>query len=160
QSLHYVYAGNPDDVVITDIGGRSWHITGSSNQLGVNLENVVGTTQLPTEASNAVAINVAANVPLVGSFVRDGVTWTYAYTNPQPNPGGGYTFSNLAVSGPNGYSMSYAVGQVGSGPGGGYTQIINSATDALGRQTSYQYDSGMRPTRMTLPEGNYTQLAY
>lgn len=156
QSLHY------NGTTITDIGGRVWTITGAANQLGVNLESISGTIQLPTEPSNAVTIGVAANVPLVGSFVRDGVTWTYAYTNPQPNPGnfGSYTYSNLAVTGPNGYSMSYAIGQVGSGPGGGFTQIINSVTDAIGRQTSYQYDGGMRPTRATLPEGNYTQIAY
>jgi YD repeat-containing protein len=158
QSLTY----NSNATMFTDIGNRTWTITGAGNALATPLETSGGTIQLPTEASNSVTISVAANVPLVGSFVRDGVTWTYAYTNPQPNPGniGSYTYTNLTVTGPNGYSMSYAVGQVGSGPGGGATQIINSATDALGRQTSYQYDTGMRPTRMTLPEGNYTQLAY
>jgi RHS repeat-associated protein len=156
QSL--TYSGS----TVTDIGGRVWNIVGSGNALGSPIEVSGGTIQLPTEASNAVTISVAGNVPLVGSFVRDGVTWTYAYTNPQPNPGnaGSYTYTNLTVTGPNGYSMSYAIGQVGSGPGGGYTQIINAATDALNRQTSYQYDGGMRPTRLTLPEGNYAQIGY
>jgi RHS repeat-associated protein len=160
QSLHYAVSG--DTVTITDIGGRSWVITGATNQLGFNLETPSGTIQLPTEASNAVTINMAAGQPLVGSLVRDDVTWTYAYTNPQPNPGdpGARTFSNVTVSGPNGYSMSYAISGYGSGPGGGITQVVSSSTDALGRQTSYQYDGGMRPTRLTLPEGNYTQLAY
>lgn len=161
QSLHYVIV-NSTTYTVTDIGGRVWTISGATNQLGLNVENISGTIQLPTEGSNSITISVAGNAPLVGSFVRDGVTWTYAYTNPQPNPGnfGSYIYSNLTVTGPNGYSMSYAIGQVGVGPNASYTQIVNSATDALGRQTSYQYDTGTRPTRMTMPEGNYVQLGY
>src|SRR5207253_8700199 len=104
----------------------------ASNQLGVNLETIAGTIQLPTEGSNAVTIGIAGNAPLVGSFVRDGVTWNYAYTNPQPNNGNGYVYSNLTVTGPNGYSMSYAIGGGGRGQGGRITQLNHPVTDAPG----------------------------
>jgi RHS repeat-associated protein len=156
QSLHY--SGS----TITDIGGRQWNIVGSSNAVGAQLETYTGTIQLPTEASNSVTIGVAGNASLVGSFVRNGVTWTYAYTNPQLNNGnpGSYIYSNVAVTGPNGYSMSFAIGQAGQGQGGSLNNLINSSTDALGRQTSYLYDGGMRPIRLTQPEGNYTQIGY
>lgn len=156
QSLHY--GGN----TVTDIGGRVWTITGTINQLGLDVETSGGTIRLPAEASNAVTIDVASNAPLVGSFIRDGVTWTYAYTNPwrDPNAYSTYHYSNLTVTGPNGYSMSYAIGQLGSGQGGSSTNLINSSTDALSRQTSYQYDDGMRPISLTMPEGNYTRIDY
>jgi len=160
QSLHYVMNGAA--MTVTDIGGRVWNFNGVLNSVGQNLETYLATIQLPTEASNSVTIGIASNASLVGSLVRDGVTWTYVYTNPQPNPDpSSYKYSNVAVTGPNGYSMSYAIGQAGQpGPGASLINLINSSTDALGRQTSYQYDSGMRPTRVTLPEGNYTQIGY
>lgn len=36
----------------------------------------------------------------------------------------------------------------------------DSVTDAAGRTTAYQYDSYGRTSRITLPEGNYTQYSY
>ena len=38
--------------------------------------------------------------------------------------------------------------------------VMLSAQDELGRTTSYQHDANNRPTRITRPEGNYTQLVY
>ena len=40
------------------------------------------------------------------------------------------------------------------------TSLVQSVADALGRTTSYQYDSLTRLTRATSPEGNYTQYSY
>jgi RHS repeat-associated protein len=37
---------------------------------------------------------------------------------------------------------------------------VTSVTDELGHTTNYQYDSNARLTRVTRPEGNYTQLTY
>jgi RHS repeat-associated protein len=37
---------------------------------------------------------------------------------------------------------------------------ITSVKDELNNTTSYQHDASGRPTRVTLPEGNYTQLTY
>src|SRR5262249_29733561 len=37
QSLHYVFQGSPDDALITDIGGRQWHITGGGITFQTNL---------------------------------------------------------------------------------------------------------------------------
>lgn len=39
-------------------------------------------------------------------------------------------------------------------------ETIAYVYDALGRTTSYQYDSSGRRTRVTRPEGNYTQYTY
>lgn len=52
-----------------------------------------------------------------------------------------------------------------SHPGGGQTLVVAnssvgrpaSVTDQLGRQTSYTYDGNLRLTRVTGPEGNYTE---
>jgi RHS repeat-associated protein len=139
-----------------------WNIVGSNNAVGSQVEVAGGTIQLPTEGSNSINITAAPNAPLTGFFARDGVTWTYAYTNPLPNPGnpGGYYFTNVAVTGPNSYSQSFAISPMGEGPGGGFVNLVSGSTDALGRQTSYAYDDGYRLTKLTLPEGNYTQLAY
>ena len=40
------------------------------------------------------------------------------------------------------------------------TSLVQSVADALGRTTSYQYDTQTRLTRATSPEGNYTQYSY
>ncbi|NWO67906.1 RHS repeat protein, partial [Escherichia coli] len=37
---------------------------------------------------------------------------------------------------------------------------MTSRTDPLSRTTSWQYDASGRVTRITQPEGNYTQLTY
>jgi RHS repeat-associated protein len=40
------------------------------------------------------------------------------------------------------------------------TQRLKSVTDALSHVTAYQYDSADRVTRVTRPEGDYTELTY
>ena len=166
QSLTYTF--NAPILTATDIGGRQWTITGGNNSLTDKVETAGGSIQLPTEGSNSVTIGPAPNAPLLGSFVRDGVTWTYAYTNPVQSPRGNfgdYIFSKVTVTrpvtvtDPTGYSMTYDMCEVGGGCTNEMFNLVTKVTDALGRQTKYVYDSG-RVIKQTLPENNYTQLTY
>ena len=157
QSLHYDYAAG----TVTDIGGRVWHVSGLAGTLGSNIEGAGGTVQLPTETSNMLTVAPVSGLLLVGSVDRDGVGWNYAYLNAVYNPRGNfgdYRYDRVTVTGPNGYSMAYDMGSTGFT--GGWRNITTKSTDALGRQTSYGYDSDARLTKVTLPEGNYTQLGY
>jgi RHS repeat-associated protein len=164
QSFTY----NSNAPTVTDIANRTWTIVGAGNALGTPVESAGGSIQLPTESSNSVTIGPASNAPLVGSFVRDGVTWAYTYANPvaKPcnqfycDPYGGYNYTNVTATGPNGYSTSYDIDPTYQGLTDGYLNLIKRSTDSLGRQTNYAYDSSYRLTKFTLPEGNYTQLAY
>ncbi len=161
QSLHYTFNGGT--ITATDIGGRVWTIAGANNQLGLSVQSISGTVQLPTEGSNSVSIGVAPNASLLGSFVRDGVTWTYAYTSPVLNPWSAYTdyyYTKVTVTGPNGYSMAYDMDTSYHSLAFMFMNVIKRSTDALGRQTSYLFDQGTRLIRVTLPEGNYVQLVY
>jgi len=163
---HVTYGSNY--TTITDFGagdpvGRIYQAAGVSNALGLRVEAVGATLQLPTEESNSLTISAVPSYALIGSVSRDGVAWNYSYANIAVNPKGAfgdYNYSNVTVSGPNGYSMSYAMGQ--GGIADGYNNYIASQTNALGSTTSFAYDSsrGWRLTGLTLPEGNNVTIGY
>lgn len=147
------------DGSVTDLSGRVFRLTGASNTLGLNLETTVGTVQLPGEGSNTLRVDQSAAGPLVGSVVRDGVTWNYNYLNPRAaQTTADYNYDRVTVTGPDGYSMAYDMCCQGSG--NGFRNVLSKQTDALGRPTTYTYDQGFRLTNVTLPEGNSITVSY
>lgn len=81
------------------------------------------------------------------SITRDGVTYTYSWATPEP----GY-FPELMRTGPLGQVLATRRTLEGERP--------DYIRDGLSRTTDFTYDSMMRLTRITQPEGNYTQFSY
>lgn len=162
------YSGN----TVTDNGSsvadesddRAFVCTGCSNVLGTDLETADGTMQLPGETGQAVQItHLASGQPLVGTVVRDGVTYTYDYTYNGGAPfyqatTQSYLYTQLTVTGPNGFNQVYAITQ--TGPPTQKRNVITSITDSIGRVSTFEFDSGYRPTRITYPEGNAARVLY
>jgi len=145
------------DGTITDLGGRVYACSGCANALGGNLEVTAGTLSLPGETSPALRVAAVSSLPLVGSVTRDGVQWSYAYDNPvHQAETGGYTYSRLTVSGPNGYRKVFDIFQRFQSP----RNLIYRSTDAIGRPTDYEYDLAFRPYRIVYPERNEVQVTY
>ena len=152
------YAANG---TITDLAGRVYTCSGCNNGIRSEAEWSSVSLTLPGESAAHIAVapigvpNVSQSI--VSSVVRDGVAWSYSYGNlravlaPQR-----YAYDSVVVSGPAGYSQTYNIAAgVSETP-----NLISSATDALGRTTSFLYDGNYRVTRVTQPEGNYVQVAY
>lgn len=159
--LTYTLPGN-GEVAITDLGGRVFRCAGCAIAMGGDIEASTGSTTLPGETSAALQVaSSAASTQLVGSVVRDGVTWTYTYTNPRLNGvSSGWIYDKLVVSGPNGYNQSYSLTQTNTGGAGTQRNLMTSATDPLLRVTGLQFDGTFRLTKLTLPEGNSVAVTY
>lgn len=145
------------DTTVTDLAGRTYEVVGYNNSLGLSIEGYQGSAKRPGEtASSLVVTKTTSNFQIVGSVVRDGVPWTYSYTNPVYYAGNDLTqYSRVTVSGPNGYARYYDVTQTTS------RNVISKITDELGRQTSFQYDPyAIRPIKVTYPEGNSVSVTY
>jgi RHS repeat-associated protein len=150
-------------VSITDLAGRIFKCSSCAFALGDKIEASSGNATLPTETNPAMQVNISGSGSgqLVGSIVRDGVTWTYTYANPRLNGlASGWIYDGVTVTGPNSYSQSYAINQVNLAGAGTQVNRISSTTDALGRTTSFVFDPTFRPTEMTMPEGNKVVLTY
>jgi len=164
------YSGNN----VTDLLGRTFVCAGCSNGLGAPVEVSDGSLTLPGEA---VAAEQVAGVPgaysalargIVASVTHDGVAWNYSYTNLRTDPAGGsWLYDSLTVTGPNGYSQTYAMHVVTDSMGSFDSPApvhqhseLTSVTDALGRTTSYGFDPNSRPVSITQPEGDRIDLAY
>jgi len=150
------------EVSITDLAGRVFKCTGCAIALGSDIEVSSGSKKLPGETASAIQVSQsAANAQLVGTVVRDGVTWTYTYLNPRLNGlASGIIYDKLTVTGPNSYNQVYTITQANSGGAGSQRNVISSSTDSLLRVTSFVFDGAFRPTKMTLPEGNNVNLTY
>jgi RHS repeat-associated protein len=156
---------------LTDKAGRVF----AGADMGVMdnpVEQAIGNRILPGETADAIQLGsttfpTAQYAPVVTSYVRDGVTWTYTYINPREARscnGGPITtsiaFDRVIVTGPNGYNTSYDIGQGGSCPPLATGPSITKITDALGRSTQYRYDANGRPLRVIYPEGNEVSVTY
>ncbi len=148
------YSGN----TITDLGGRIYVCEACRIALGEELETTVATVRLPGEDAPAVpalqvtALNGATG-PVVTSVARDGVAWTYAYTNLRQQ-GTAWLYDRVTVTGPNNFSQVYNMTALGQ------RNVILNSIDSLNRTTAYQYDSAFRPTRVTYPGGNQVSVVY
>ncbi|MEA3051817.1 MAG: hypothetical protein QOG72_720 [Sphingomonadales bacterium] len=140
-----------------DTVGRVYACSGCNNGLGVELETTSGSLTLPGEGSAAVQATAHPSAPLVASVVRDGVGWTYTYTNPRLY----YTawrYDAVTVDGPNGFHQVYGIS--GLGALDAQRNVVASVTDPNNRTTSFQYDSGYRPVQILFPEGNKVNVGY
>lgn len=146
---------------VTDLAGRTFTCEGCDFRVGGQVELSSATVTLPGETSAAQTVTPTifnyAFPGMVTSVVRDGVAWSYSYTNWRmiPSPAG-YGYDNVIVSGPEGFQQTYNIA-VGS------TQrpnLISSVVDSLNRTTSFAYDGSLRPTSITRPEGNSVQVDY
>ncbi len=158
----FTYSGNTiadsGDTIADTSDDRMFTCIGCGNQLGLDVEMLEGTMQLPGETTLALqTARVSQTVPLVGSVTRDGVQWTYTYLNPRLSASS-WLFDRLTVTGPNGFNQVYAIGQVGMGSQ--QRNVIVSGTDSIGRTSAFQFDQAYRPTRITYPEGNAVRVLY
>jgi RHS repeat-associated protein len=118
---------------ITDANGRTWRLTTGTNSLGI---------RRPGSSSDDIGVTLSSGI--VSQVVRDGITTGYS----------------RSVSGNSATTTVTAGGNSMVVVADTSLARIASVTDPLSRQTSYQYDSSGRPTRITQPEGNYVQYTY
>jgi RHS repeat-associated protein len=114
------------------------------------IENSTRLTSLTSPADSAQDVSVGYDTNnRVSSLTRGGGTWGYSYSDALV---GGVNQRTTTVTQPGGGSRIYVSNLD--------TKRVLSITDEGSRITSFQYDSLARPTRITRPEGNYTQLTY
>jgi RHS repeat-associated protein len=146
--------GRPELTIPTPVGGGP---TSTSTQsyidsegrittftLGSNIVNKVVTgIKLPGSASDNIAITYTSG--LVTSITRFGVTTGYGYADVG-------NVRTVTVTRPGGSTrvVTFDLTKL----------VMLTDRDELNRTVSYQYDTNNRPTRVTLPEGNYTQQTY
>ena len=156
RSITYASDGTITEYGAGDTTGRVYHCTGCLSPLGVQIEVAAGSSQRPGETAPSTQVTATSGANVVASVTRDGVAYTYAYTNLHQNSSTGVWFyDSLTVSGPNGFQNVYAT----SGDGA-HTTVVNSVADSLGRTTSYTYDEGIRPVSVTYPAGNSVSVGY
>lgn len=167
--LGYSFDNITGTVTISDYGSgstaRTYETLGAHNQLDNNVESWSGSIKLPGETSNALTLG-SSTYGLTTSVDRDGVSWTYSYTNPVTarDRNGNLLepmhkkYDAVTVTGPNSYSMTY---QMNQGVQFNVAQnLIASQTDALGRTTTFDYDVHDRMIKMTYPEGNSVEVTH
>jgi RHS repeat-associated protein len=149
---------------ITDLGGRVYACTGCSNTLGIDLEIADGTMQLPGDPGPSLQVaRVASGLPLVGSVVRDGVSYSYAYTYNGGAPlfqaqTNSYLYTQLTVTGPSAFNQVYQLVQAGTS--NQKRNVIASVTDSISRVSTFSFDLAYRPVQVTYPEGNAVRILY
>ena len=149
---------------VTDLAGRVFqgYDLGS---LGVDEETTSFSRTLPGESSPMLNVTSAtglpSNYPMIGTVNKDGVVWTYSYTNPQYYSGiGNYLYDAVNVSGPNGYNKTYTITKLSPLSPAGSRNLLTKVTDELGRQTNYAYDINLRVIQITAPEQNSVSLTW
>ncbi|MBG6119003.1 MULTISPECIES: RHS repeat domain-containing protein [unclassified Sphingobium] len=153
----FTYSGTS----ITDLSGRVYQCSGCANILGTAIESYAGGSMtLPGESVAHIQQVKHPTLNLISSIVKDGVTWSYTYTNPVVNSTlGGYKYDKVTVTAPNGYSREYNISASGNVNDRSF-QVVSSYKDELGRQASLTYDNRQRLTRIILPEGNEVLATY
>lgn len=139
---------------------RTFTCSSCGGTLGVDVESPAGTLQLPGEASPALQATQHATAHVVGSVTRDGVVWTYSYTNLRQLSGSfTWLYDRVTVTGPNGFNQAYDMAQ--GGTLNTQFNMMAGATDSLGRATAYQIDwATNRVIGATVPEGNAVSVVY
>lgn len=149
----------------TNVGGRVFTKSATGGVGGLETNN--GSIALPGEGSNQLTIvgsttHGTTTAPMIDSVTRDGVPWTYTYTNARSvavNNGYALRYDSLNVAGPSGYNITYTMDPNVPFP---YRNILKTRTDALGHSTNYTYDysRGDRLVGIAMHEGNAINLTY
>jgi RHS repeat-associated protein len=130
-SVSYAYGTNYVDV--TDPAGRTSRFTTDTSGRLTGI-------QRPGSTSNNISYTYGTGGTIT-SATRDGVTTNYGLSGSTMTVTNALSQQTVVTSDPNvGRPISYK--------------------DGLNRTTGYQYDANGRLTRVTQPEGNYTQYAY
>jgi RHS repeat-associated protein len=137
---------------ITDLGGRVFTCTNCANMLGAETEVTSGSVQFPGEASPALQVTASPTAGVVSTVTRDGVPWTYSYTNLRFS-GTSYLYDRVTVDGPNGFHNVYDMTVEDN------QNVITRITDSIGRATAVTSD-GFRPIRVVAPELNEVDVVY
>lgn len=144
---------------ITDMRGRVTYCQGCAILSG-DVEVSSGWLQLPGESSPALQVDALPGAEVVGSVIKDGVTWSYTYSNLRTySPTDSYLFDQLISTGPDGYRMVYDF-HVPAGGDWGQRNELDHITDALGYVTAVSFSSGNRPVLVRSPEGNEIASSY
>ncbi len=139
---------------ITDLAGRTY-ACGCSNDLSADVQGSSGSLRLPDETTPTIQAVANGTNFVVASVTRDGVPFTYAYTNlTRHAPTQSNRYTALTVTGPNGYSMRYDMTLSAS------RNVLTRTTDGLSRVTDYAFDGDYRPTTITYPERNSVTVQY
>lgn len=142
-------------------------ITSPDNEVTRLTWNVSGNGELTSvRFPGATSDNITTTVdPLFGflnSATNNGVTYNYTFGATVPGACINYgtpTYDSICPVTIYDGSGSTQVVQI-KGWGATGANKIWSRTDELGRATAYSYDSLVRPTRVTSPEGGYTNYTY
>ena len=126
-----------------------WYLASATNALGAATSYTysgykVTKVQFPDDANHSITIGYNAS-SRVSSINRGFGTWGYGYADASGQ-------RTTTVTNPNSTARTY-VSTISNGR-------INTVTNELSQTLSYQYDSNARETKVTLPEGNYTQYTY
>jgi RHS repeat-associated protein len=95
--------------------------------------------------------------------VRDGVSYSYAYTYNGGAPlfqaqTNSYLYTQLTVTGPSGFNQVYQLVQTGTS--NQKRNVIAGVTDSISRVSTFQFDLAYRPVQVTYPEGNTVRILY
>jgi RHS repeat-associated protein len=145
---------------VTNVGGRTYAGAGLGNGLADDVELASATVTMPGEASPMLTLNIQSGFNVIDTLVRDGVTWNYDYTNLHwvlLTSNAYLVWDGVSVTGPDGYHMSYTTTQSLLK---GIANRVGSSTDALGRTTTYSYDTAGRVDQIVYPEQNSIDLLY
>jgi RHS repeat-associated protein len=136
---------------ITDIGGRQFTCSGCTTFVGGQSMTGVTSLRLPGEAVDTFATQAGSQ--FVSQATIDGVAWSYAFVPDSSNP---LQVAQVTVTAPLGFSRTAYVTH-----GANITRpLVTSSVDSFNYTTSYEYDSALRPTKITYPEGNKAQVTY
>ncbi|MDE2404897.1 MAG: RHS repeat-associated core domain-containing protein [Sphingomonadales bacterium] len=149
----------PGTDAVTDLGGRVYHCSTCMGVANASVQNVVVSLTLPGESSPTMQTAAYGTdfcgTNVVGSVTKDGVPFSYQYTNLRLLAGT-CAYDKILISGPNGLALTY-----------NYTfdskfnqNVITSSVDSLNLTTSYALDSDNRIVGITKPEGNSISVAY
>lgn len=127
---------DPDERYVTDQSSRV--TTYTTDTAGVTSILYPGSTSADVSLTYGAGQRVASITDATG-------TWTYAYVDASGE-------RTTTVTGPQSQEI-VAVSDLSTGR-------LSSITNALGETTAFEYDSQLRPTRVTRPEGDYTEYAY
>lgn len=130
----------------------TWNVSGNGELAAI---------RLPGSAGNDVISNVTPMTGYTATATKNGVTYSYSFG---ANAG-------LCIIAPlPSYDMTCPVTITDANGAATTIQVrwfadrgehrVQSKSDQLGRVTSYSYDSLVRPTRITFPEGNYVNYTY
>lgn len=122
-------------------------VTDQSGRVTSYRDTFIGTidrVRLPGQTSDQLVVSRDSSGRISSATGAEG-TWTYTYVD------GPYDYTTTAT-GPLGQSLTVTVDPT--------TGLVTSSTDAAGSTYAYEYSAGQQVTKITAPEGNYTQLTY